>query len=97
MSRFGLRGTERNGTSTEADDLVTPQRLEEGLEAAAHQAANGPAVNFHVADAGRPLDLPGRRGADETDFDSLGRLLPGHARQRRWGSRESISMAFVIR
>jgi hypothetical protein len=73
VSGFDRRGTARDRTGTEADDLVTAQRLEEGLEAAAHEAAHGPAVNFHVADAGRPLDLPGRRYADEADFHSLSR------------------------
>ena len=58
-------------TGTEADDLVTAQRLEKGLKAAADQAAHGPAVNFDLADSGRPLYLLGRRYADETDFHSL--------------------------
>ena len=50
---------------------MTAQRLEKGLKAAADQAAHGPAVNFDLADSGRPLYLLGRRYADETDFHSL--------------------------
>jgi hypothetical protein len=52
---------------------MTAQRLEKGLKAAAHQAAHDQTVDFHLADPGRPLDLPGRRYADETDFHSLRR------------------------
>ena len=65
-----MRGeVDRRGT--EAHDLVTAQRLEKGLEATAHQAAHDRTVNFHLADSGRPLDLTGRRYADEADFHSL--------------------------
>ncbi len=65
-----MRGeVDRRGT--EADDLVTAQRLEKGLKAAAHQAAQDRTVNLHLADSGRPLYLLGRRCADEADFHSL--------------------------
>jgi hypothetical protein len=89
-------GTNLHGGGTEAHDLVTAQRLEEGLEAAAHEAAHDRTVNFHLADPGCPLDLLSRRCADEADFHSLGRWLPGHARQPRRGMREPASMGFVI-
>jgi hypothetical protein len=52
---------------------MTAQRLEKGLKAAAHQAAQGRTVNVHFADAGRPLDLLRWRRADEADFDALSR------------------------
>ena len=42
---------------------MTTQRLEEWLEAAAHQAAQDRALDGHLADSRRPLDLPGRRVA----------------------------------
>ncbi len=65
-----MRGEVDRGGS-EAHDLVTAQGLEKRLKAAAHQAAQDRTVNFHVADSGRPLDLLGRRCADEADFHSL--------------------------
>jgi hypothetical protein len=58
---------------------VTTQRLEEGLEAAAHQAAQDLSVDLNLADTRCPLDLPSGRDADEADFDALCHWLPGHA------------------
>jgi len=52
---------------------MTAQRLEKGLKAAAHQAAQDRTVNFDLAHSGRPLYLLGRRYADEADFHSLSR------------------------
>src|SRR3981081_2536307 len=55
----------------EADDLVSAQRLEEWLKAAADEAAQHSTVDFDVADSRRPLQLAERRGADETDCNPL--------------------------
>jgi hypothetical protein len=57
---------------------VAAKRLQEGLKAAAHGAAEGPAVNLDLDDAGRPLDLAGRRHADEEHLHSLERQLICH-------------------
>jgi hypothetical protein len=54
------------------------QGLEEGLEAPEDDAANGGSVDFKVADARRPLDLPSWGGTDETDLHPLDRKLAGH-------------------
>lgn len=64
-------GADRDRRGAEAHDLVTAQRLEKGLKAAAHQAAQDRPVNLHLADSGCPLYLLGRRCADEADFHSL--------------------------
>jgi len=66
-------GRNRDRRGTEVHDLVTAQRLEKGLKAAAYQAAQDRTVNFDLTDSGRPLYLLGRRCADEADFHSLGR------------------------
>lgn len=66
-----LGAASRDRRGSQADDLVTAQGLEKGLEAAAHQAAQDRTVDLHLADPRRPLDLLGRRDADETDFHSL--------------------------
>jgi hypothetical protein len=71
----------RRGGGREGNDLVPSQCFQEGLEAAADNAAHPVAVHFHIADPRGPRDLPRRRGADEVDFDSLVRELLGHARQ----------------
>ena len=68
------RGTGRH--RREADDLVTTQRLEERLEAAAHEATQDRALDGHVADSRRPLDLPGRRCAHEADLDAVDPRAP---------------------
>ena len=56
----------------EGDDFVTPQRLEEGLEAAADKAADELTVDLDLADAHGLLDLLCRWRADEGDLDALG-------------------------
>jgi hypothetical protein len=66
----------RDVRRAQADDLVTAQRLQERLEAAADQAAQHAAVNLDIADAGRSLNLLGGSGADETDlYSPCGQLL----------------------
>lgn len=67
----------------EADDLVTAQRLQERLKAAADKAPQYGAVNLDVADTGSALYLPGRCGADETDFYSMERRSVRHAHHGR--------------
>lgn len=62
---------------------MTSQRLEEGLEAAAHQAAQDMPVNLHLADAGRPLDLANGGDTDEGDVHALCRWFSGHAPETR--------------
>src|SRR5262245_22989159 len=68
----------------EADDLVTPERLQKWLKTATDQAAQDGALNFDFADAGRALHLLGRSGAGKTDLYSPYRQLlshGGHARK----------------
>ena len=75
----------------QGEDLVTPEGLEEGLEAPVDDAPHGPAVGLDVADAGRPLDRPNRRGSEEADVDLValeprvsGGEVHGHdARERK--------------
>jgi len=67
----------------EADDFVTAQRLQQRLKASGYQAAQERTVNLDIADAGRTLNPPGRRGADEADLYSPDRRLLAHVRHAR--------------
>jgi len=61
---------------------VAAQRLEKWLEAAVHRAAQGPTLDFDLADTKRALDLLRRRNADERDLDSLQGKLFSHRLER---------------
>src|SRR4029450_9598485 len=57
----------------EADHLVAAQRLQERLKAAQDDAAQGRAVNLHLADSRGAPDRSDARGAAETDLHPLHR------------------------
>src|SRR5437764_8140293 len=81
LLRFVVLTVVRPGAGLQGDDLVAPQGLEERLEAAVDPTAHHLTVDLDGADAGRPLDLPHRRGTDETHFDPLGRMFRVHSRK----------------
>src|SRR6185437_7248262 len=78
--RAGVRQRRRRA---QADDLMTAQRFEERLEAAADQAPQHRALGLDLSDAGRALHLLSRRGPDEADLDSPNRQFLRHARDAR--------------
>ena len=75
----GRRRAGKRGRGAEADDLVPAQCLQKWLETAADQAPQDGTVGLDLTDTGRPLDLPGRSGADETDLYSPDLWLLRHA------------------
>lgn len=57
----------------QSDDLITAQRFEERLEAAADEAAQARPVDLNLGDPRRPRDLSRRRRPDECRLNSLAR------------------------
>ena len=62
----------------EVGDLVAPDRLQEGLDAAVDQAAERVTVDLDVADTGGDLDRTARRGPGEGDLDAMDGGAFGH-------------------
>ncbi len=62
---------------------MSPQRLEERLEAASDETANDGTIERDVADAGCALDLLHRRCPDAPDLDLLDWRVWSHAADGR--------------
>ncbi|HLG71089.1 MAG TPA: hypothetical protein VK009_11755, partial [Chloroflexota bacterium] len=60
----------RNRKRCKGDDLIAPQRFQEGLKAAVYQASQPGVVDFNIADALGSCDLLHWRAANECHLNS---------------------------